>query len=61
MSTPLSLVGLIPAHAGSTKDAAAGDNEAGGSSPLTRGAHTSMSTPLSLVGLIPAHAGSTPR
>ena len=74
-----SVVGLIPAHAGSTLYhlPASGKQRAHprsrgehlsvcrarrcllGSSPLTRGAHSTFTDTLVGYGLIPAHAGST--
>ena len=52
-------IGLIPAHAGKTKDALAAVKGTAGSSPLTRGKPRSPDQPVQRCGLIPAHAGKT--
>ena len=52
-------VGLIPAHAGKTLNAAMAANPIGGSSPLTRGKLLRSIVQQGVQGLIPAHAGKT--
>ena len=56
---PSTVIGLIPAHAGSTTKVQDGCFESLGSSPLTRGAHRKNGQTFRTSGLIPAHAGST--
>ena len=55
----LNLLGLIPAHAGSTTLSITRSSGGGGSSPLTRGARRRAGVWRWWFGLIPAHAGST--
>ena len=54
------VVGLIPAHAGSTRQAGQTAAASSGSSPLTRGRRSPHRWGQQDAGLIPAHAGSTP-
>ena len=51
--------GLIPAHAGKTREGVQVLGEAGGSSPLTRGKPVKEQNAKKISGLIPAHAGKT--
>ena len=51
--------GIIPAYAGSTKDAYRAIARAAGSSPHTRGARPGRRRRCDVPGIIPAYAGST--